>query len=124
MQANWRTLAFLLWVLAVCIDVIGSLSPHTSVVMKVVARLPVSDKVLHFSAYVLLAGLATLGLNQTMTALLSAGSMALLGLLLELGQYFVPGRTPEIADELANCLGVVCGIALAFPFRRLRSVLQ
>jgi VanZ family protein len=43
--------------------------------------------------------------------------MVLVGMFLEIAQNFVPGRSPEVADAIANTLGVVCGIILAFPFR-------
>jgi VanZ family protein len=103
-----------------CIIVIGSLSPANSRLMAAVDRLPVSDKTLHFTAYLVLAGLAVLAFSRPLDALFAAGSMALLGVLLEFGQYFSPGRTPDVWDEVANVLGVICGIALAFPFRRSR----
>ena len=76
-----------------------------------------NDKILHFSGYLLLAILPVLGLRRKINALMGAGSMVLLGLLLEIGQNFVPGRTPELADEVANSLGVACGVVLAYPFR-------
>jgi len=89
--------------------------------MRTVDRIPVSDKILHFTAYVLLAGLAMLGFRRPQYALMAASSMALLGMFLEFGQHFVPGRTPDVADELANIIGVAGGITLAFPFRQPRE---
>jgi len=97
--------------------VLGSLSPANSSLMRAVASIHVSDKVLHFVAYVFLASFPVLGMRRKFEALVAAGSMMLLGLLLEITQHFVPGRSPEIADEVANMLGVLCGMALAFPFR-------
>ena len=85
--------------------------------MRAVASIHVWDKLLHFVAYVFLASFPVLGVRRKLEALVGAGSMMLLGLLLEIAQYSVPGRSPEIADEVANMLGVLCGIALAFPFR-------
>src|SRR5579871_3297076 len=120
MLRNSHSIAFRLWLLAICVVVVGSLAPHGSTLMKTVDRLPVNDKVLHFAAYVLLAGLAALGFSQPRDALLAAGSMAFLGVLLEFAQYLAPVRTPEVADEIANVLGVICGIALAFPLRKSR----
>jgi VanZ family protein len=60
-------------------------------------------------------------MRRKLDAFVAAGSMTLLGLLLEVAQRFVPGRSPEVADEIANILGVACGTALAFPFRARRS---
>jgi VanZ family protein len=78
--------------------------------MSAVARLPVSDKVLHFTAYVVLATLAAWAQRGWRASIWYATCLALLGAGLELAQHFVPGRTPELADELANVLGVVCGL--------------
>ena len=105
------------WPVAMGIIVLGSLSPANSFLMRAVASTHIQDKVLHFVAYVFLAILPVLGIRRKSEALVGAGAMVLLGLLLELTQHFVPGRTPEIADEVANVLGVACGIAIAFPFR-------
>lgn len=101
--------------------VAGSLSPADSSLIRAVASIHVQDKVLHFVAYVLLASFSVLGIRGKLEAFVAAGSMTLLGLLLEIAQHFVPGRSPEVADEVANILGVACGIALAFPFRSRRS---
>jgi len=113
-----NTTARFLWGVAICLTVIGSLSPGNSTLMRAVSSLHVSDKTLHFSGYALLAILPILGMRRKASALWAAGSMVLLGLLLELAQNFVPGRSPEVADEVANALGVACGIVIAFPFRR------
>ena len=106
-----------LWVAAMGVVVLGSLSPANSSLMRAVASIHVSDKILHFVAYVFLASFPVLGMRRKFEAFVAAGSMTLLGLLLEIMQHFVPGRSPEIADEVANMLGVLCGMALAFPFR-------
>jgi VanZ family protein len=111
------TTARYLWPAAIGAVVIGSLSPADSSLMHAVASLRIDDKVLHFSAYVFLAILPVLGMRRKMDALLGAGSMMLLGLLLEIAQHFVPGRSPEVADEAANMVGVACGMVMAFPFR-------
>jgi len=111
------TAARLLWAIAIAVVVIGSLSPANSSLMRAVASIHVQDKVLHFLGYVLLASFPVLGMRRKLEALVGGGSMILLGLLLEIAQHFVPGRSPEIADEVANMLGVACGMALAFPFR-------
>src|ERR1700680_2320030 len=116
-SVNQRTVV-VLWFVAICAVTIGSLSPADSSFMFALDCLDVNDKLLHFSAYVVLALLPMLGLRAKGIALGAAGSMALLGLLLELAQNFSPGRTPDIFDELANVLGVACGIALALPLRQ------
>ena len=47
--------------------------------------------------------------------------MILLGALLDFAQNFVPGRTFDLYDILANTLGVIIGIALGLLTRRLRQ---
>src|ERR1700732_4686201 len=116
-KLNPTVAAYVLWPAAVGIVVIGSLSPGDSWLMGSVDRLGIWDKALHFGAYLLLAVLPALGFQKRSTALWSAGSMVLLGLLLEIAQKFIPGRSPEAADELANAVGVSCGMALVFPLR-------
>lgn len=106
-----------LWVTAIGMVVTGSLSPGNSSLMRAVDSLQVDDKILHFIIYLLLAMAPVLGLRRTTSAVWGAASMVVLGLLLEIGHSFVPGRTPGMADEIANTLGVGCGLALAFPFR-------
>jgi VanZ family protein len=90
--------------------IVGSLLPGESPVMSAVAKLPVSDKVLHFTAYLVLATLAAWAQRGWRASIWFAAGLALLGAGLELAQYFVPGRSPEVADELANVLGVCCGL--------------
>ena len=114
---NISTTARYLWIAAMGTVILGSLSPANSYLIRAVASTHIQDKVLHFVAYVFLAIFPVLGMRRKFEALMGAGSMMLLGLLLEITQYFVPGRSPEIADEVANILGVACGMALAFPFR-------
>jgi VanZ family protein len=118
---NIATTARYLWLAAMAAVVIGSLSPADSSLMRAVAQVHIQDKVLHFGAYVFLASFPVLGMRRKLEAFVAAGSMVLLGLLLEIAQHFVPGRSPEVADEVANILGVACGMALAFPFRARQS---
>jgi VanZ family protein len=110
-----------LWgVLVVCVAV-GELLPASSSIMVGVDRLPVSDKVLHGSAYLVLSFLPSLAIRDPRRGLATSLSMILLGGLLELCQSFSPGRSPDIWDEAANSLGVVGGILLALACRRYAS---
>jgi VanZ family protein len=102
---------------AMGVVVLGSLSPANSFLMRTVASIHIWDKILHFVAYVFLAIFPVLGMRRTLDALVGVGSMMVLGLLMEITQHFVPGRSLEVADEVANMLGVLCGMAIAFPFR-------
>jgi VanZ family protein len=88
-------------------------------------RLDHSDKVLHFAAY---AGLgATLAYAGAGTALgplplIAIGS--LYGASDEIHQSYVPGRTPDLLDWVADTLGAVAGVLAAhryFSRRRARA---
>jgi VanZ family protein len=45
--------------------------------------------------------------------------MFFLGILMEGGQYFSPGRAVELGDVIANGAGVGCGALLGLPVRAL-----
>lgn len=75
-----------------------------------------ADKLFHCAAYGWLALLPVIGFADRRTALAAALSMILLGLLLEVGQYFIPGRMFSVFDILANTLGVILGV---LPGRRI-----
>ena len=105
-----------LWAIAVVTVVIGSLLPGSSLPMRALGSLPVSDKLLHFTAYAVLGFLPALHerwLSVTGTLL---GAISL-GVLLEFAQRLSPGRNFEIADMVANACGALCGLILALPFR-------
>ncbi len=117
-KLNPAIVAYVLWPAAVGIVVVGSLSPGDSWLIGSIDRLGIWDKALHFTAYFLLAVLPAIGFPRSdHRALERWFDGVLLGLLLEIAQKFIPGRTPEAADEFANALGVACGIILALPLR-------
>lgn len=81
------------------------------------------DGVWHGLVYALLAALMLRGLAagrwrqvSGRTALLAVALATLYGLTDEWHQSFVPGRTPEVADLIANFTGaaVACGVAWAW----------
>ena len=80
------------------------------------------DKIAHFCAYLVLGLLLTRA-----TAMLSipAGVAVLVGWLYgvtdELHQSFVPGRSAELGDWVADALGVVVGVLLFLAFWRIRA---
>jgi VanZ family protein len=50
-------------------------------------------------------------------------SMFLVGILMEAGQHFSPGRAVELGDVVANGAGVGCGTLLGLPIRTLIAIL-
>ena len=93
MKSN--TAILLAWAVFVCCVVVGSLLPATSPVMAAVGRLHVSDKVLHFAAYLALSLLPVIGFRDRRRGVVAGLSMFLLGLFLEGAQHFAPGRAVE-----------------------------
>ena len=50
-------------------------------------------------------------------------SMFLLGVLMEAGQHFSPGRAVELGDMVASGVGVSCSTSLGLPIRTLIATL-
>ena len=118
-----RMLILSLWAVMICCVVIGSLLPATSPVIVDIGRLYISDKVLHFCAYGALSLLLVIGFRDRRRGIVAGLSMCILGLVLESGQHFSPGRAVEFGDVIANGDGVRCGVLLAQPIRRLIAIL-
>jgi VanZ family protein len=112
-----------LWTVLICCVVVGSLLPAKSPVIVAIGNLHVNDKVQHFCAYLALSSLPVIGFRNRRTGILAGFSMFLLGILLEAGQHFSPGRAVELGDVLANGAGVSCGTLLAVPIRALIAIL-
>jgi VanZ family protein len=85
--------------------------------MAAAGALYVSDKLLHFVAYLALSALPVAGFRNRSTGARAGLSMFSLGILLEAGQHFSPGRAVELGDVLANGAGVACGVMLALQIR-------
>jgi hypothetical protein len=118
-----RTLILAFWAVLICCVVIGSLSPAASPVMVGIGRLHVNDKVMHFGAYLTLSLLPVIGFRDRRRGLRAGLSMFLLGILMEAGQHFSPGRAVELGDVIANGAGVSCGALLGLPIRTLIAIL-
>ena len=79
---------------------------------------PFKDKLLHFAAYAVLGALVFRGLKHSpwrhRRMLIMGASMmfaGLYGLSDEWHQYYVPSRSAEFADLLADIAGGICGVA-------------
>ncbi len=114
---NGRSAIFGLWGFIVGSVLTGSLLPAHLPLMVAVGRLQINDKVLHFGAYFALAFLPVIGFQDRRTGYLVGASMFALGLLLELGQSFSPGRAADLADVAANGLGIGCGTIMGLVVR-------
>jgi hypothetical protein len=118
-----RALILAFWAVLICCVVIGSLLPAASPVMVDIGRLHINDKVMHFCAYLALSLLPVIGFKDRRRGLRAGLSMFLLGVLMEAGQHFSPGRSVELGDVIANGAGVSCGALLGQPIRTLLAVL-
>lgn len=112
-----RALILAFWAVLMCCVIVGSVLPAASPVMVDIGRLHISGKVLHFCAYLALSLLPVIGFRDRRRGLRAGLSMFLLGILMEAGQHFSPGRAVELGDVLANGAGVSCGLLLAPPIR-------
>ena len=108
----WR----IVWTSLLLMVVTGSLLPGDSSIMEKLDSLAVNDKLEHFLAYTGLAFVPTLhetpGKLRVFLALI-----ATVGALLEIGQRFVPSRTGDVYDALADGVGILAGFLLALPIR-------
>lgn len=114
-----RALVLTLWVILIGSVISGSLLPASSPIMIRIGRLQINDKVMHFCAYMALSLLPVVGFKESRKGLIAGLSMLLMGVLMEAGQHFSPGRAVELGDVIANGSGVGCGVLLAFPIRSL-----
>jgi VanZ family protein len=113
-SAPWRETFFataldILWILATLLVIAGSLLPAHSSAMESLARLNINDKVEHFAAYFVLALLPSL---QRRGWSLSAfiGFALALGIALEYGQLYSPGRSFDVWDMVADATGTAVGL--------------
>jgi VanZ family protein len=103
-----RKLAFFLVWPAILLVVWGELTPYPPDVLP-----GASDKLLHFTAYFGLAGLAVTATGLRRASLFVLLGLILLGGTLEILQGYT-GRDPEVMDEVANTIGAVLGAIVAF----------
>lgn len=85
---------------------------------RILAHFPAgADKVGHAAAYTVLGALLTLATGRVWVAVLVS---ALFGVSDEIHQYFVPGRTAEVLDVVADAAGALVGaLGVAFLSRSL-----
>jgi VanZ family protein len=101
------------WVVQLVAVIAGSLVPGR-MVPSVVGE---HDKWAHFAGYLLLGFLPLAGARSPKLGIVLALAAIPLGGALELGQHFVPGRTPDFADALANSCGALVGMVVAGLYR-------
>jgi VanZ family protein len=115
-KALFARLAFVLFWPALALVVWGELTPHPP-------TMHAPDKLLHFTAYFGLAGIATVALQRIPRVLTAFLALVLLGGALEIGQAFT-GRDAEILDEVANALGATLGMLSGLGFLQLVALVR
>ena len=120
-DAVMKKVAGTLWIVMLVMVVSGELLPGTSPPMRWVSSTGISDKVLHYGAYMILAGLPILGFAQ-LGGILWALAMVPLGVVLEFVQKVVPGRSFDLGDITANTLGVLTGVVAGWAGRKIWSI--
>jgi VanZ family protein len=105
-----------LWLIAVLVVIVGSLLPGNSLPIEMLGRLQISDKIEHLVAYAALGFLPSVHERWKVAAVMLLAAVAM-GVGLEFGQLLSPGRQFEIADMLADALGVCFGLAAGTSVR-------
>ncbi len=78
-----------------------------------------ADKLQHMAAFVCLSACAALSLRPGHSRLFSAGlAMLAFGLLIELVQFYIPERSADWQDVLADAVGIAAGLATVALARR------
>lgn len=116
----------ILWFAAIGVVIVASLLPSSSLPMRALDWLEISDKVEHALAYFVLALLPTLHERRSFIAVAAVGAAGL-GVALEYGQLYSGWRDFEVGDMIADAVGVCIGVAAGLPLRSsrfIRSLLQ
>ena len=72
---------------------------------------------MHFGAYLMLSLLPMISSESRRRAVVTGALMAVLGVALEGGQAFSPGRDVSLGDIMANNFGVICGLLAGLGLR-------
>lgn len=121
-----RIVLFCLWLVGIAAIIVGSLLPSDSDPMLeldfVMMKLSITDKVVHALGYASLAWIPPLIVSALRRVLVAVLSLSALGLLLEFGQKLIPGRTCDMADFLANNVGLALGTLMGLLMVRIISL--
>jgi len=116
--------AVFVWMGLLLLVIAGELLPGNSAPITLLARSHISDKLIHFGAYAVLAVFPTVGLRGR-TAVMCLIATEVVGVGLELVQLLVPDRSCDFYDAAANTAGVVVGLASGILIRsRIRRAEQ
>jgi hypothetical protein len=111
-----RSLLRLLWCICAGGVIVGSLLPGDSAVLKAVDYFLSNDRLQHFCAYGVLAFLPAIHERPRILIGLLLLTAAM-GVLLEFGQVYSPGRSFDVLDMAADGLGIAAGGLMGLPLR-------
>ncbi len=114
---GWRRAAFWAWLAGMGTVALFSLSPNLGPPKGF--GMDKMDKIVHCAGYMVLALQTQPVFSTRRAALIAALAMIPFGIAMEIGQVFVPGRSADSFDALANSAGALMGIALSPAFRKL-----
>jgi len=104
------------WGLLLVVVSTGELLPGDAPPIAFLAEAHFSDTVMHFAAFAALAFIPAFGLRAVAVSL-CLFSTELTGIALEFAQAFIPGRSCDYRDFLANSFGLLSGTAAALVIR-------
>jgi len=104
-------MALILWIGTLVPVVAGELLSGNSTPMVFLAKMHASDKLLHLSAYAVVATIPALLMTTNMMLVCVSISEGV-GIALECAQHYVPGRSADVYDVVANTAGVLCGVVI------------
>src|SRR3954447_22837734 len=104
-----RSLAIVLWLAMLMIVAVGELLPGQSEPMIWLSRSHLSDKFMHLTAYAAVAWIAAAAMDTGLMLVCVAFSECV-GIVLEVAQHYIPGRSTDVYDVVANTVGVLVGV--------------
>lgn len=120
-RVRFQSVLRVCWAIGCGVVIVGSLLPANSAPLRFLAALNINDKLEHLGAYAALALLPALHERPRLLSSLLL-LLLLLGVLLEFGQLYSPGRSFEAGDMLADASGLMLGWLCALPLRRLTAI--
>jgi VanZ family protein len=112
--ANLRYLR-VAWFVGVVVVTIISLLPEDSRPIQTLSLVPFGDKVHHALSYAVLGFIPVLREKRRTAAVLVAAGITL-GWVIEVLQGYT-GRTPDVADGIADLMGITVGVLIGLAFR-------
>lgn len=104
-----RLVGIVLWLGMLLLVSAGELLPGQSEPVAWLSRSHLNDKLVHLTAYAAVAWIAAAAMD-TRVMLVSVAVSESAGIALEFAQHYVPGRSTDIYDVIANTVGVLVGV--------------